>query len=116
MLDAPITQALSRYLDLQTARMKLTATNMANVETPGYRTQGIDTEGEFARALDAHGGVSAPAAEETQGLISRPDGNNVSMDRESTQMAETQLQFRTGVELLRHQFTMLSDGIRSDAK
>ncbi|WP_419806614.1 flagellar basal body rod protein FlgB [Terriglobus sp.] len=116
MLDAPITEALSRYLDLQTSRMKLTATNMANVETPGYRTQGIDTDGEFARALGAHGFVDAPTVQETQGLIARPDGNNVSMDRESMQMAETQLQFRTGVELLRHQFTMLSDAIRSDAK
>ena len=36
MLDVPITQALSRYLDLQTARMKLTATNMANQNTVGY--------------------------------------------------------------------------------
>ena len=116
MLDAPITAALSRYLDLQTSRMKLTAANMANVETPGYRTQGIDTDGEFERMLNAHGVASKPVARETQGLISRPDGNNVSMDRESMQMAETQLQFRTGVELLRHQFTMLSDAIRSDAK
>ena len=116
MLNAPMSEALSRYLDLQTARMKLTATNMANVETPGYRTQGIDADSEFARALGAHGVVSEPTVAETQGLIARPDGNNVSMDRESMQMAETQLQFRTGVELLRHQFTMLSDAIRSDGK
>lgn len=116
MLNAPMTEALSRYLDLQTARIKLTATNMANVETPGYRTQGIDTEGEFVRALQAHGAAVSPSVQETQGLISRPDGNNVSMDRESMQMAETQLQFRAGIELLRHQFTMLSDAIRSDAK
>ena len=116
MLNAPMNQALTRYLDLQTARMKLTATNMANVETPGYRTQGIDSEGEFARAMGTHGVLRTPVSSETQGLISRPDGNNVSMDRESMQMAETQLKFRTGVELLRHQFTMLSDAIRSDSK
>ena len=86
------------------------------METPGYRTQSVDTDGEFARALSAHGSIATPEVQETQGLIARPDGNNVSMDRESMQMAETQLQFRTGVELLRHQFTMLSDAIRSDAK
>ena len=116
MLQAPMTDALSRYLDLQTTRMKLTATNMANVETPGYRTQDIDLQGEFARILSAHSESASPSATEPDGLISRPDGNNVSMDRESMQMAQTQLQFRTGIELLRHQFTILSDAIRSEGK
>ena len=31
----------------------------------------------------------------------RPDGNNVSMDREGLHMAEVQLRFRTGVALMR---------------
>lgn len=116
MLNAPIADALSRYLDLQTSRMQLTAANMANVETPGYKTQDFDMDGEFARAMSEHGATSSPMVKESEGLIARPDGNNVSMDRESMQMAQTQLQFRTGVELLRHQFTMLSDAIRSDSR
>ena len=38
------------------------------------------------------------------GLIARPDGNNVSMDRESLNLAEAQLKFKTGVALLRQEY------------
>ncbi len=44
--------------------------------------------------------------------MSRPDGNNVSMDREAMNMAQTQLQFRTGIELLKHEFSRMSDAIQ----
>jgi len=50
------------------------------------------------------------------GLLERPDGNNVSMDREGMKMAEAQLQFRTGVELLKHQFSRELDAIHEDQK
>lgn len=116
MLSMPTADALSRYLDLATQQMKLTAANMANIDTPGYHTQGIDFEAEFAKALQAPGVTSEPSPEEISGLISRPDGNNVSVDRESMVMAQTQLQFRTGVELLRHQYTQMMDAIKSDGK
>ena len=33
---------LERYLDLPSAPMKLTAGNMANMDTPGDKTQGFD--------------------------------------------------------------------------
>ncbi len=42
-----------KYLDLASEQMQLTAENMANVDTPGYKTQGFDFAGEFSRALDA---------------------------------------------------------------
>jgi flagellar basal-body rod protein FlgB len=32
--------ALQKYLDLASNQMKLTAENMANVDTPGYSTSG----------------------------------------------------------------------------
>ena len=41
--------------------------------------------------------------------MERPDGNNVSLDREGLLLAQTQLQFRLGVELLRQQFQEISD-------
>jgi flagellar basal-body rod protein FlgB len=46
-----------------------------------------------------------------QGLIERPDGNNVSADREGLLLAQTQLQFRTGVQLLRSQMQRISIAI-----
>jgi flagellar basal-body rod protein FlgB len=43
-------------------------------------------------------------AHKVSGLISRPDGNNVSLDRESMTLAETQMQFRVGIQFIRTEF------------
>ena len=58
----------------------------------------------------------AASAGEVGGLVSRPDGNNVSTDREAMTMAAAQLQFRTGVELLRHQYSQMMEAIKSDMR
>jgi flagellar basal-body rod protein FlgB len=107
--------ALEKYLDLASDQMKLTAENMANVDTPGYKTQGVDFAGEFSRALGESGSTeTAVRASNVDGLTARPDGNNVSMDREGMQLAKTQLEFRTGVALLRSQYTRVMDAIHAD--
>ncbi len=112
-VQTPISDAISRYLNMTVQQMRLTASNMANVDTPGYKTQGFDFEQEFAHALQGQPGRGAG---DVDGLISRPDGNNVSMDREAMQLAKTQLQFRAGVELLKREFTRVSDAIHSEGK
>jgi flagellar basal-body rod protein FlgB len=43
--------------------------------------------------------------------MERPDGNNVSLERESLLLADTQLRFSTGVQLLRDKFKMLLSAI-----
>jgi flagellar basal-body rod protein FlgB len=48
------------------------------------------------------------------GLVSRPDGNNVSLDRESLNLAEAQLKFKSGVAFLRGQYQMVLDAIHAD--
>ena len=108
-----MSDALGKYLDLTSAQMKLTAGNIANIDTPGFKTKGFDFEHEFSAAL--HGaGSTGPAVDEVDGLVARPDGNTVSLDRESLMMAKTQLQFRTGVELLKHQFSSVMSAIHAD--
>jgi flagellar basal-body rod protein FlgB len=123
----PLSGELGQYLDLSSALLKLTAENMANVDTPGYRTLGFDFAAEMERQVaesnwagrgsGAGAGSKAaggPRVAKVDGLLERPDGNNVSMDREGLQMAEAQLRFRTGVELLKREFTRVSDAIHAD--
>jgi flagellar basal-body rod protein FlgB len=107
--------ALQKYLDLASDQMKLTAENMANIDTPGYKTQGFDFAQEFSQALDTSAST-APTVSVTNvdGLTARPDGNNVSIDREAMQLAKSQLEFRTGVSLLKTQYTRVMDAIHSD--
>ena len=114
-VTTPMSEALNRYLDLASDQMKMTAGNMANVDTPGYKTQGFDFEKEFAAQLQGQGATATDGGD-VDGLVARPDGNNVSMDREALQLAKTQLQFRTGVELLKHQYSAVMAAIHAETK
>jgi flagellar basal-body rod protein FlgB len=115
-IETRLSDALGRYLDLAVSETKLTATNMANVDTPGYRTQGFDFAAEMHKALGTlDGQVSQPVqVQNVDGLIARPDGNNVSIDREGLHMAEAQLKFRTGVALMRLENQRVMDAIHAD--
>jgi flagellar basal-body rod protein FlgB len=103
---------LESYLKLTTSREQAIAANMANVDTPGYRTRDIDFQGELKKAMNGIRSKSAdgttpalnPVVYEVQGLMERPDGNNVNLDREGLLMAQTQLQYQLGVQLVERHF------------
>ncbi|MFZ1941774.1 MAG: flagellar basal body rod protein FlgB [Terracidiphilus sp.] len=110
-------EQIARYLDLAAAEAKLTAANMANVDTPGYRTVGMDFEAEMREAVSDVDGGRAPRkvrVVDVDGLVARPDGNNVSIDRESLNLAEAQLKFKTGVALLKQEYQRVMDAIHAD--
>jgi flagellar basal-body rod protein FlgB len=114
-IESTMSDQLARYLDLATSQAKLTAQNMANIDTPGYRAAGIDFEAEMRRSLSG-GSLDSPVrAGLEDGLVSRPDGNNVSMDRESLNLSEAQLRYRTGITLLKQQYQITLDAIRVDS-
>ena len=52
-----------------------------------------------------------PVAREVRGLVERPDGNNVSVERESLLLAENQLRFEVAVAFLKAEFHRLSTAI-----
>lgn len=117
-IETQMSERLARYLDLAAEQTRLTAGNMANIDTPGYRAVGMDFEAEMRKAIGGAdtGGSPQPAHVRFEdGLVARPDANNVSMDRESLDLAETQLKFRTGIALLRQQYQMTMDAIHADS-
>jgi flagellar basal-body rod protein FlgB len=117
--ETRLSDQLTRYLDLSTSQAKLTAVNMANIDTPGYKAVGMDFESEMRTAMDGvdQGSAQRPVhLKVVDGLIARPDGNNVSMDREGLNLAEAQLKFKTGVALLRQEYQRVMDAIHADGK
>ena len=102
-----ITDRLGHYLDLLSSRQKLVASNIANVDTPGYTAKDIDFQFEFLS--QAHGG--APNVIDTPGLQMRSDGNNVDMDRESRLLAETAMRFNVASNLIRAQMRVVKSAI-----
>jgi len=118
-IETRLSEQIARYLDLATSETRLTAANMANIDTPGYRALGMNFEAEMRDALggvDQGRGIRPVRVKEVDGLIARPDGNDVSMDREGLNLAEAQLKFKTGVALLRQEYQRVVDAIHSDGK
>ena len=52
MIDTPLMRGLERVLDLSAFRHQVIATNLANVDTPGYRTRDLRPfAGEIEQAM-----------------------------------------------------------------
>jgi flagellar basal-body rod protein FlgB len=120
MPTAPLISTLESYLKLTESREQAISANMANVDTPGYHTRDIDFNSELNRAMNgvlSQSGDSTetvqlnPAVQEVPGLMERPDGNNVNLDREGLLMSQTQLQYQIGVQLVKHQFHQILSAI-----
>ena len=121
MIETSLSEALGRFLDVDVARTKLISTNLANIDTPGYRTRDLDFRAELRRAAAEASAPEqvrlvssyAPVPYQVRGLMERPDGNNVSVERESLLLAEAQMKFNLGVQLLKDHFHTISLAINS---
>jgi flagellar basal-body rod protein FlgB len=103
-----ITANLERYMDLLSARQKMVASNIANADTPGYHTQDVDFQFEFMSMVKGQ----SPVAIEPQGLVEKPDGNNVSIDREARLLSENAIRFNLASTLVRGDLKSLRDAIQ----
>lgn len=88
-------------MDLLTTRQQLTASNIANADTPGYKTKDVDFRQELSSAVG-----SGPNVVEIDNLPPKNDGNNVGIDREARVLAETSLRFNIAVQFTQSQLRM----------
>ena len=103
-----LSDTLERYMDLLSARQIVVASNIANADTPGYKTRDIDFQAELRSAL---GG--SPQSFEVAGLPVKNDGNNVSLDRESRLLAENDMRFNLASNLLRSEVQAIRAALQS---
>ncbi|HIE96744.1 MAG TPA: flagellar basal body rod protein FlgB [Planctomycetes bacterium] len=77
---------LTRLLGAAEQRQQVISNNIANVNTPNYRTLELQFEDALAAEITKKGkSIGSPAATSvthTAGLASRADGNNVDIDKE----------------------------------
>jgi flagellar basal-body rod protein FlgB len=98
---------IERYMNLVSARQKLVAGNIANADTPGYKTRDIDFQSELQNQI---AGMD-PTVTEVSGLKTKNDGNNVDMDRESRLLAENALRFAVATNLARSELQTVRSAI-----
>jgi len=106
-----ISTSLERYMDLVSMRQKLVSSNIANADTPGYKTQDLDFQASFQSMLD--GGSARPI--EVQGLETKNYGNNVDLDREARLLAENALRFNIASNLVKSQIQKIRSAIKEGA-
>jgi flagellar basal-body rod protein FlgB len=107
MMD-PIAGRIEHYMDLLSTRQKLVASNIANIDTPGYRTQDIDFQFEFMSQVEGLGSNVTGVPN----LPVKNDGNDVSIDRESRLLAENAIRFNVASALLKSQVSLVRTAIQ----
>lgn len=95
-------------MDLLTTRQKLVASNIANADTPGFKTQDLDFQRSFQSLLD--GGNAQQIM--VSGLTTKNDGNNVDLDREARLLAENAMRFSVASNLMKAQFSSVKEAIK----
>lgn len=123
---------LEKSLDLRAQNQQVIAGNMANADTPGYSARKLSFEADLQQAIKRpemstkpaharHLPVNGASLQHIQGRIERDvdtsgigDGNTVSLDEEMFSLAENQLLYEAGTQILKKKLTMLkyavSDG------
>ena len=113
MLNDVTMAAIETSLRGLSARQRIEADNVANLETPKFLAGTVDFESALADAV-ANGHDPSGVAP-TYGRSLAPtgvNGNNVSLDNETLAMAETNLRYQLGVESLNNKFSLLRTAIK----
>jgi flagellar basal-body rod protein FlgB len=118
--DGAIMAALGRQMTAAVAKQVVAAGNLANIDTPGYRTRDVSfgdlLDGEVKKlglatpdARQLQGTLSADASQttEAEGLDSRRDGNNVQLDRELFTMTRASADFAAAEAALSAKFRLI---------
>jgi flagellar basal-body rod protein FlgB len=118
---------LHAALDGLAARQRSISDNVANVDTPGFKASRVEFEGALKQAMgksDAtkmatvQNAVAGPDDESagpqvirTSNITRRTDGNNVDVDQEMVELAETNLTYNAVAQIMSNRLRLLRTAI-----
>ena len=109
---------LEKQLDAFSLRNKAISSNIANIETPGYRRLDVSFEQELSNAVSQASGdvdlsnqVNQVEPEIESDPSSLNGGNNIDIDHEMAELAKNQLQFSLVSKLLAGTFQSIDKSI-----
>ncbi|PIE91051.1 MAG: flagellar basal body rod protein FlgB [Acidobacteria bacterium] len=119
---------LSSAMSVAGAKHKVVASNIANVDTPGYRAKKLNFESVMRDVLDdlegtkmnalgrlgdelSEAGLPVYLSQET--LWQRLDGNNVDLEKEMIALNEANTRFNTAARLFNIKFKQLKDQVQA---
>lgn len=119
--------AMEAYMGRLSQRQQIVASNLANIDTPGYKTKDISFHATMEELLAENSGnlrTERPEhhkgaiqvfpqvqAFEVQGLPMREDQNNVDIDREMLKLSQTSFAYSLISQMLRGKFRTIASSI-----
>lgn len=119
-------QALERTISISQKRHAVVASNISNIDTPGYRPKDIDFKAALNRVLESgqeldlartnpgHIDFKRSAAAGVEVIEEKGEWNGynwLNIDREMTKLTQNNLIYRTGVEVLLRKMAILREVI-----
>jgi flagellar basal-body rod protein FlgB len=117
IFQSPNDRALRMLLETAEAKQTALASNIANVETPGYkrvevsRTFTDQLKKVLAGAPTPAGGMHPAIVQDTTAPSVRADGNTVQLDRELMEMSKNAADYETLTQLTAGSFRLLKSAI-----
>lgn len=113
------TTIIAKSLDVHGLRHKTLANNIANVETPGFTRSDVSFDSQLQSALEQPSDTIArrmiedgqPEAKQDLTSPAGPNGNNVTIDREMTEMTKNSTEYEALIRLLSMKDHMLRNVI-----
>jgi flagellar basal-body rod protein FlgB len=103
------TDALAASLNFRGLKQNVTASNIANAETPGYHAKKVDFEDTLARAIetqDLGSGDSRAIQRSKADVYDNPEGNvtndqnSVDLEREMSNLQENTILYKAAMQLM----------------
>ena len=119
MMDQDISTFIQQCLDVSARRQQVLAANVANADTPGYRSQDVRfgeqiemlrLSGSSKRHIDPIGASGGIHLVDTPG-DAKPNGNNVNLDRELTEMTKNGIEFVLLIQVLQSKIRTLRSSL-----
>lgn len=111
-----IMDLLEAGLKAEGLRQRTIASNMANIETPGYRRLDVKFDELLAKALSSASTVDLkklePEVHQPKKTPVRPNGNDVSIEAEVGGLLKNSLRHAAYVRLLQKRFAQIETAIR----
>ena len=122
--DGPVFPALEDLLSWASKRQQALGANLANMDTPGYRAKDYSFEQELA-SIDLASTSSkhiAPQDDQASARLyevdskAKPNGNNVDLEREMSEITKNGLQYITLLQYLNQKIRTLRSAINDGGK
>jgi len=97
---------LEKALNVRAYYHRVLASNIANVETPGYKEKTIDLKAELDKPGNDVRNIEVTEKEEPDGSNAL-DHNTVSMEEQMVKLTENNMMFDAFVQLIGKKFSML---------